>query len=113
MPLAIELTSECLKSCTPNMKKKKDPSFDELKASVIKPIKECVNMIKNHFSVCSNAWNETTQDDLLSLEDGSDEKKLIESLDADGHVMSYLVDKRLAQINKENKATNERFKDLN
>lgn len=58
MPLLIELTSESLKSCTPNMKKKKDPAFDELKSSIMKPLKECVGIIKNHFSECSSAWSD-------------------------------------------------------
>ena len=49
VPLAIETCSESLKACTPNMKKKKDASFDQLKAEVIKPLKEVCSSIKEHF----------------------------------------------------------------
>lgn len=95
MPLVLELTSESLKSCTPNMKKKKDPSFDELKTSVIKPLKECMTLIKNHFAQCSSAWNEESQSDLLPFAEG-EEIKLIASLDFDNKIMSLLISKRLA-----------------
>ena len=113
MPLVFELTSEALKSCTPNMKKKKDPSFDELKNKVLKPLKECISIVKNHFGQCSSEWNNRSQTDLLSLEEGTDEVNLIRALDFEGKIMTLLKEKRLSQINKEYKATNDRFKDLN
>jgi hypothetical protein len=61
LPLCFELTAESLKSCTPNMKKKKDASFDDLKAQVIKPMKECVGLIKKFFADCSAYWQEKSQ----------------------------------------------------
>ena len=89
MPLILELASESLKSCTPNMKKKKDPSFDELKTNVIKPLKECVGIIKNHFAQCSTAWIEESQSDLLKWEEG-EEIKLIAKLDFENKIGGML-----------------------
>jgi hypothetical protein len=50
MPLALELCSEALKNCSPNMKKKKDLVFDELKANIMKPLKEIANLFKDYFA---------------------------------------------------------------
>jgi len=40
VPFTVEFLGEALRTASPNMKKKKDPSFDDLKKQVIKPIKE-------------------------------------------------------------------------
>ena len=84
------------------MKKKKDPAFDDLKAKVIKPLKDVVNLIKDHFAQTSTIWQERSQTDFVTLD---------ESITSDPKVLSYLKDKRVTQINKERKATCDRLRD--
>lgn len=38
-PFLLEQLSECAKSATPNMKKKKAAEFDEVKTNILKPLK--------------------------------------------------------------------------
>lgn len=56
MPLALELCSEALKCCSPNMKKKKDEVFDQLKSQIMKPLKDLTAILKDYFSHRAQAW---------------------------------------------------------
>ena len=38
-PFILEQLSDCAKSATPNMKKKKAPEFDEVKTNILKQLK--------------------------------------------------------------------------
>lgn len=42
VPLLFDMLSDALKSATPNMKKKKDEVFTQLKKEIIKPFKDLV-----------------------------------------------------------------------
>lgn len=71
VPMNLELLSDSLKLCTPNMKKKKDPSFDELKSAVSKPLKEMVNSIKTFFADAAAAWAERVNLSLFTSADAA------------------------------------------
>jgi hypothetical protein len=47
-----------MKSVTPNMKKKKDASFDDLKSKVIKPLKTLPIAIKDYLTVVAAHWKD-------------------------------------------------------
>lgn len=102
LPMVIELLSESLKLSTPNMKKKKDPAFDELKANVIKPLKEVVNSFRFYFEKVAQYYAEQKEKDLFTEAE----------LQMPDELIAYLKDQRLGQINKEYKSSMERFRDL-
>ena len=102
LPMVIELLSESLKLSTPNMKKKKDPAFDELKANVIKPLKEVVNSFRLYFEKVAQYYAEQKEKDLFTEAE----------LQMPDELIAYLKDQRLGQINKEYKSSMERFRDL-
>jgi len=101
LPMIFDLVSESLKGCTPNMKKKKAPEFDELKAKVIKPMKEMVNSFKNFFESISQFYAEFKEKDLFSEEEAVPEE-----------LLAYLKQQRLRSINKEYKSSMDRFRDI-
>ena len=69
IPMVFEILSESLKQCSPNMKKKKDPSFDELKSNVIKPLKEIVVSFKVYFENVAQYYAEQKDKELFSEAD--------------------------------------------
>ena len=83
MPLALELCSECLKICSPNMKKKKDVVFDELKSTIMKPLKDLPTLFKDYFASRSAIWAPT------------DFALLNESFFSHPKILSYIKEKRL------------------
>ena len=58
MPYIMELLGETLRSNAPNMKKKSDPAFDELKTSVVKPLKDITLLFRDHFQAISDAFKD-------------------------------------------------------
>ena len=55
----MEGLSDALKYASPNMKKKKDPAFDELKSKIIKPLKEINSKLKDYFAGMATQIEET------------------------------------------------------
>ena len=102
LPMIIEILGDSLRLCAPNMKKKKDPAFDELKAKVIKPLKEVVNSFKIYFEKVVQYYAEQKENDLFTEAE----------LEMSEELIAYLKDQRLGQINKEYKSSMERFRDL-
>jgi len=102
LPMVFEILSESLKACAPNMKKKKDPAFDELKANVVKPLKEVVNSFRFYFEKVAQYYAEQKEKDLFTEAE----------LQMPDELIAYLKDQRLGQINKEYKSSMERFRDL-
>ena len=82
------------------MKKKKDPLFDELKSSIMKPLKDLITLFKDYFVSRATVWAPV---DFASLN---------EPFFSNPKMLSYLKDKRMQQVNKEYKASCERFKEL-
>ena len=102
LPMVIEILSDSLKLCSPNMKKKKDPAFDELKANIVKPLKEMVMSFKMYFEMVAQHYSEQKEKDLFTEAD----------LQMPDELIAYLKNQRLGQINKEHKLSMERFRDL-
>jgi hypothetical protein len=48
IPFTMELFSKCLNSAMPNMKKKKDEIFEDLKKQVVKPLKDLATNYKTY-----------------------------------------------------------------
>ena len=83
MPLALELCSECLKICSPNMKKKKDAVFDELKSNIMKPLKDLSTLFKDYFASRGTIW---APQDFAALN---------ESFFSHPKILTYIKEKRL------------------
>lgn len=113
MPMNLELLSDSVKACTPNMKKKKDPSFDELKSGVIKPLKEVVTSVKDFFAGAATLWTERAQVSLFPAEDATAAVDFAKAITDNADILGTLENKRIQQLNKEHAATVARFKDLN
>ena len=87
------------------MKKKKDPAFDDLKKSVIKPMKDMVNELKTHFSEVSQRYSEKASQEWMPA---GTELHSIFKVDEKMEVAS----KRIQMLNKEVRATHERFREM-
>lgn len=82
------------------MKKKKDTIFDQLKSEIMKPLKDIPTQFKDYFGSRAAIW---APQDFASLN---------EQFFSHPKIASYLKEKRLQQVNKEYKASCERFKEL-
>ena len=59
MPFVFEQLSNCVKLCTPSLKKKKNkvPAFAEgVKNEIVKPLKQYVTSLKEWLMMCSEFW---------------------------------------------------------
>lgn len=108
LPFVIEGLSDSLKLATPNMKKKKDPAFDELKTQVIKPLKELNTQLKDFFSGLSAWFNDQAQLPLI----GPEPSKFFTQITDNEKLLHSMESKRLEQVNKEYKASLDKLKDM-
>ena len=66
VPFVFEQLADALKSATPNMKKKKDEVFTQLKSQIIKPFKDLTTSVKDKFTEFATFWSDRSQVPLVA-----------------------------------------------
>ena len=113
----LDLLGDVLKHCTPNLKKKKDEAIDKFKDQIIKAIKQLLESQSAFFAELSQFFSEKQSVELVGPEDLATTVEFFKSMtevdrDQDAKkITEFFEKKRVAQMNKEYKASVARFKD--
>ena len=101
-----------MKSVTPNMKKKKDASFDDLKNKVIKPLKTLPIAIKDYLTVVAAHWKDQVPQEFCDAAKLGGDESFFKTLSSSPDVLKFTQGQRISQANKEHKGVVDRFRDM-